>query len=87
MHEPDEQHRYVAGYTVDSDPYVQPNGVLTNLLNLDNTADLNKAEAEFVPHPYCRTLETPRCGAISSIPSGKGTGVRSKSSSAHWQNM
>lgn len=63
MHEPDEHH-YVAGYTVDSDPYVQPNGVLTNLLSLDNTADLNKAEAEFVPLRTVELWEDPVAGAF-----------------------
>lgn len=61
MHEPDE-HRYISGHTVDDDPYVQPNGVLTNLLNLTSTADLNTAEAEFVPIRTIELWEQPVAG-------------------------
>lgn len=53
MPEPDE-HYYVAGYSVEDDPYVLPNGVLINSLNLTTTAELYDAEAEFVPY---RTVE------------------------------
>lgn len=54
MPEPDEQHYYVAGYSVEDDPYVLSNGVLINSLNLTTTAELGDAEAEFVPY---RTAE------------------------------
>lgn len=49
-----DDHYYVAGYSIEDDPYVLPNGVLINSLNLTTTAELEEAEAEFVPY---RTAE------------------------------
>ena len=37
-HDGGDDHYYVAGYSVEDDPYVYPNGVLINLLNIQDTA-------------------------------------------------
>ncbi len=41
-----ENHYYVAGYSLDDDPYCHANGVLVNKLEITNTQDLNEVEAE-----------------------------------------
>lgn len=57
-----DEHYYVAGYSVENDPYVMPNGVLVNLLGLTSTADLNLAEAELVPLRTLQLWESPLPG-------------------------
>lgn len=47
MAEPDE-HYYVEGYSVEDDPYVEPNGVLKNHFGITSTADLLLVEDEIV---------------------------------------
>lgn len=42
----EDPHYYVAGYSVEDDPYSQPNGVLINNFGIDNTRDLEEIEAE-----------------------------------------
>lgn len=42
----EEDHYYVAGYCVEDDPYVYPNGVLINHFELQDTQSLNVIEAE-----------------------------------------
>ena len=41
----EDPHYYVAGYSVEDDPYSQPNGVLINNFGIDNTRDLEEIEA------------------------------------------
>ena len=41
----EDPHYYVAGYSVEDDPYSQPNGVLINYFGIDNTRDLEEIEA------------------------------------------
>lgn len=42
----EDPHYYVAGYSVEDDPYSQPNGVLVNKFGIENTRDLEEIEAE-----------------------------------------
>lgn len=42
----EEDHYYVAGYCVEDDPYVYPNGVLINQFGLQDTQSLNEIEAD-----------------------------------------
>jgi cell filamentation protein len=58
MPEPDD-HYYVAGSSPEADPHVQANGVLINTLNITNTADLAKAEAEVVLYTTGQLWESP----------------------------
>ena len=46
-HDEGDDHYYAAGYSVEDDPYVYPNGVLINLLNIQDTATLGEAETDF----------------------------------------
>lgn len=62
MPEPDD-HYYIDGYSIADDPYVQPNGVLTNLLTITTTAGLGEAEALFVPLRTVELWEHPVPGA------------------------
>jgi len=57
-----DEHYYVAGYSVEDDPYVLPNGVLINSLNLTTTAELGEAEAEFVPYRTAELWDSPVAG-------------------------
>lgn len=57
-----DEHYYVAGYSVENDPYVMPNGVLANVLGLNTTAELNLAEAELVPLRTLQLWESPLTG-------------------------
>jgi len=41
-----DDHYYIAGYSIEDDPYIEPNGVLKNLLGITNTTDLNEVESE-----------------------------------------
>ena len=42
----EDPHYYTAGYSVEDDPYSQPNGVLINNFGIENTRDLEEIEAE-----------------------------------------
>ena len=42
-----DEHYYVSGYSVEDDPYCQPNGVLINHFNIKDSKSLNEIEAEF----------------------------------------
>lgn len=53
----DDQHYYIAGYSVEDDPYCQPNGVLTNILGIENTQDLNEFESEMAAIAIKNLLE------------------------------
>ena len=55
----DDEHYYLAGYSVSADPYVQANGVLINRLGITTTAELNEAEAELVTIRLAMLTETP----------------------------
>lgn len=67
MPEPDD-HCYIDGYSIADDPYVQPNGVLTNLLTITTTAGLAEAEALFVPLRTVELWENPVPGAYDLTP-------------------
>ena len=51
-HDGGDDHYYVAGYSVEDDPYVYPNGVLINLLNIQDTAT-----SELVPLLECALVK------------------------------
>lgn len=40
------EHYYAEGYSIDSDPYVMPNGVLINKLGITTTRELNEIEQD-----------------------------------------
>lgn len=42
-----DEHYYVSGHSVGDDPYCQPNGVLINHFNIQDSKSLNEIEAEF----------------------------------------
>lgn len=60
----DEGHYYLAGYSAGNDPYVYPNGVLINTLGIQNTADLNEAEADFSTVRLIQLQESPLQGGF-----------------------
>ena len=51
-HDEGDDHYYVAGYSAEDDPYVYPNGVLINLLNIQDTAT-----SELVPLLECALVK------------------------------
>ncbi|MHD0644152.1 Fic/DOC family protein [Pseudomonas aeruginosa] len=54
-----DDHYYIAGYTVEDDPFVDENGVLLNLLGITDTATLNEAEADLSSARLIELLENP----------------------------
>lgn len=42
-----DEHYYVSGYSVEDDPYCQPNGVLINHFDIQDSKHLNEIETEF----------------------------------------
>lgn len=63
MHE-DDEHYYLANYSVSDDPYALPNGVLINKLGITTTAELNAAEAELVTIRLAMLAESPIFGGF-----------------------
>lgn len=64
-HDEGDDHYYVAGYSVEDDPYVYPNGVLINLLNIQDTATLGEAETDFASVRIIQLQEEPIEGDFS----------------------
>ena len=64
-HDEGDDHYYVAGYSVEDDPYVYPNGVLINLLNIQDTATLGEAETDFASVRIIQLQEEPIVGDFS----------------------
>lgn len=60
----EDDHYYVAGYTVEDDPFVDENGVLLNLLGITDTASLNVAEADLSSPRLIELRESPIPGAF-----------------------
>ncbi|CAM3722462.1 Adenosine monophosphate-protein transferase VbhT [Pseudomonas reidholzensis] len=60
-----DDHYYVAGYTVEDDPFVDANGVLLNNLGLTDTASLSVAEADLSSARLIELLENPIKGEFS----------------------
>lgn len=54
-----EGHYYIAGYSVEDDPYSLPNGVLDNNLGITNTQDLNDVEGELAALAISNILQLP----------------------------
>lgn len=61
-HDEGDDHYYAAGYSVEDDPYVYPNGVLINLLNIQDTANLGEAETDFASVRIIQLQEEPIVG-------------------------
>ena len=61
----EDDHYYVAGYTVEDDPFVDANGVLLNNLELTDTASLSVAEADLSSARLIELLENPIQGDFS----------------------
>ncbi len=59
--DPDD-HYYVAGYTVDDDPYAEPSGVLKNLYGIVSTGELSQVEGELAAARTLVFLERPVTG-------------------------
>lgn len=64
-HDEGDDHYYAAGYSVEVDPYVYPNGVLINLLNIQDTASLGEAETDFASVRIIQLQEVPIEGDLS----------------------
>lgn len=60
-----DDHYYVGGYSAEDDPYVYPNGVLINLLNIQDTASLGEAETDFASVRIIQLQESPIDGDYS----------------------
>lgn len=62
-------HYYSVGYSAENDPYCQPNGVLTNLLGLTSTKELNEFEAIYsaLALQQLATQGTPSIFSVSSL--------------------
>lgn len=60
-----DDHYYVAGYSVEDDPFVDANGVLLNNLGLTDTASLSVAEADLSSARLIELLENPIQGDFS----------------------
>ena len=69
--DPDD-HYYVAGYTVDDDPYAEPSGVLKNLYGITSTGELAQVEGELAA---ARTLVFAGIAAVVFDVDLEGEGV------------
>ena len=66
----EDPHYYVAGYSVEDDPYSQPNGVLINYFGIDNTRDLEEIEATSAarnPRAFKQPSRRIRCSDTQKI--------------------
>lgn len=57
-----DDHYYVAGYSVDDDPYAEPSGVLKNLYGIAATGELSQVEGELAAVRTLVFLESPVAG-------------------------
>ena len=62
-HDEGDDHYYVAAYSVEDDPYVYSNGVLINLLNIQDTAT-----SELVPLLELKTKCHPASPSRAVVP-------------------
>lgn len=63
------KHYYIAGYSLEDDPYCLANGVLVNKLEITNTQDLNEVEAELAALAISNllSLTTPKEFSTASL--------------------